>query len=215
MTYLDLVNNVLRRMREETVSSVSSTTYSTMVGDFVNDAKNLVETSWDWSGLRGTLVIPTVADQSLYSLTDSKDYAKVLNIINDTSNVFLEYQTSDWFDNKLYNNETVSSSPNYYTYRGLDTNDDTQIEVYPVPDDVYSLRVSWVLRNGLLTNDLDTLKIPHLPVIHLAVAMLARERGETGGTSAAEYFNIADKFLTDAIALDAQKHPEETTWHTV
>jgi hypothetical protein len=102
-------------MREETVTSVSSTTYSTMVGDFVNDAKNLVETAWDWSGLRGTLVIPTVADQSLYSLTDSKDYGKVLNIINDTSNVFLEYQTSDWFDNKLYNNETVSSSPNYYT----------------------------------------------------------------------------------------------------
>ena len=215
MTYLDLVNNVLRRMREETVSSVSSTTYSTMVGDFVNDAKNLVETAWDWSGLRGTLVFPTVADQSLYSLTNSKDYGKVLNIINDTSNVFLEYQTSNWFDNKLYNNETVSSSPHYYTYRGLDTNDDTQIEVYPVPDDVYSLRVSWVVRNGLLTNDLDTLKIPHLPVLHLAVALLARERGETGGTSAAEYFNIADKFLSDAIALDAQKHPEETIWQTI
>jgi len=43
MTYLNIVNNVLRRMREEEVTSVSSTTYSKMVGDFVNDAKRMVE----------------------------------------------------------------------------------------------------------------------------------------------------------------------------
>ena len=52
-----------------------------------------------------------------------------------------------------------------------------------------------------------------MPVIHLAVAMLARERGETGGTSTAEYFTIADKFLSDAIAMDAVKHPEEVIWY--
>ena len=39
MTYLNIVNNVLRRMREEEVASVASTTYSKMVGDFVNDGK--------------------------------------------------------------------------------------------------------------------------------------------------------------------------------
>jgi len=47
MTYLDVVNNVLRRMREEEVNSVSDTTYSKMVGDFVNDAKRIVENAWD------------------------------------------------------------------------------------------------------------------------------------------------------------------------
>ena len=44
--------------------------------------------------------------------------------------------------------------------------------------------------------------------------IVARERGETGGTSTAEYFAIADKHLSDAIALDAQKHPEETIFYT-
>ena len=39
MTYLDIVNNVLRRLREDTVSDITETPYSTMVGDFVNDAK--------------------------------------------------------------------------------------------------------------------------------------------------------------------------------
>ena len=46
MTYLNLVNNVLRRLREDVVTTVTNNTYSTMVGDFVNDAKELVETAW-------------------------------------------------------------------------------------------------------------------------------------------------------------------------
>ena len=48
MTYIDLVNGVLRRLRETTVSTVSSNTYSALIGDLINDAKNLVEGAWDW-----------------------------------------------------------------------------------------------------------------------------------------------------------------------
>jgi len=58
------------------------------------------------------------------------------------------------------------------------------------------------------------LLIPAMPVIHLAVALAARERGETGGTSTPEYFAMADAYLSDAIALDAQKHPYETDWYS-
>ena len=57
--------------------------------------------------------------------------------------------------------------------------------------------------------------MPSQPVIHLAVALLARERGETGGTSTAEYFGIADRYLSDAIAIDAAKHPEEMYFRTI
>ena len=71
MTYLNLVNNVLRRLREDTVSTVSNDTYSTMVGDFVNDAKEMVESAWDWSALRTTsgspLTITTSAGDFTYS----------------------------------------------------------------------------------------------------------------------------------------------------
>jgi hypothetical protein len=56
MTYLDLVNNVLRRLRETEVASVQSTAYSKLIGDIVNDAKDLVENSWDWSALRNPLM---------------------------------------------------------------------------------------------------------------------------------------------------------------
>ena len=67
MTYLNLMNNVLRRLREEEVTNVSATTYSKMVGDFINDAKKLVEESADWSALRSTITISTAASDNTYS----------------------------------------------------------------------------------------------------------------------------------------------------
>ena len=59
MTYLDLVNNVLRRLREDEVTTVNSNTYSKMVSDFINDAKNFVQNAWDWSQLRSTCLLYT------------------------------------------------------------------------------------------------------------------------------------------------------------
>lgn len=214
MTYLNIVNNVLRRLREDEVTNVSESTYSKMVGDFVNDAKELVETAWDWSALRTTLTITTAADDYTYSLTGSGNEGKVLNLINDTSNLTMQYQTQNWFDDKFFVQTPASGSPEYFTYNGVDGSGDTQIDVYPKPDGVYSLKAKMVLRNVPLSADSDTLAIPSSPVIHMAIALLARERGETGGTSTPEYFAIADKHLSDAIALDAQKHPEETIFYT-
>ena len=214
MIYIDVVNNVMRRMRENEVANITETTFSTMVGDFVNDAKDLVEAAWDWSALRQTLIIPTVNDVVSYSLVGSQDNLKMLDIINDTSNLFLEYRPQMWFKNAYYISPPPSGSPTFYTFNGVDANGDTQIDVYPKPDGVYSLRVSAVIRKGLLVNNQDRIYVPSTPVIHLANALLARERGETGGTSAAEYFSIANQYLSDAIALDAAKHPEETVWYS-
>lgn len=214
MTYLDLVNNVLRRIRETEVSSVQTTAYSKLIGDLINDAKDLVETSWDWSALRTTLTITTTADVFNYSLTGSQNNIKELNVLNDTSNLPMIYQTNNWFDSQFLLGNPVSGSPVYYTYNGVDTDGDTLIDVYPKPDGVYSLRFNCALRNGDLSADTDTIKIPAMPVVHLAVAFATRERGETGGTSSTEYFSMANKYLSDAISMDAARHPEETIFYT-
>ena len=135
--------------------------------------------------------------------------------LNDTQNCLLSYQTKDWFNEQLYINAVVSGTPQYYTFNGLDSNGDTQLLVSPKPDDVYALRFDVIRRQPDLTVDSSTLLIPSAPVMHLAVALLSRERGETGGTSTAEYFSIADKYLSDAIAIDAAKHPEEMIFRTI
>jgi hypothetical protein len=215
MTYLNLMNNVLRRLREEETTSVTGTTYVKMVGDFINDAKKLVEESTDWSALRNTIVVTTAASDNSYSLTGSSDNVKVMSVLNDTKNCFMDYQTKDWFNEQIYLLNASEGAPLYYTYNGLDANGDTEVLVSPKPDGVYSLRFNVIKRQADLSTNTDTLLVPSMPVVHLAVALLARERGETGGTSTAEYFAIADKFLSDAIAIDAAKHPEEMIFRTI
>ena len=202
-------------MREESVASVSETTYSTMVSDFINDAKHMVEEAADWSALRETISITTTASDNTYSLTGGGDSVKVMSVINDTQNCFMDYQTKDWFNEALYISNAVEGAPKYYTFNGLDTNGDTQVLVGPTPDGVYTLRFDVVKRQAALAVNDDTLLVPSQPVIHMAIALLARERGETGGTSVTEYFEIANKMLADAISIDAAKHPEEMVFQTV
>lgn len=215
MTYLNLMNNVLRRLREEEVTSVTATTYSKMVSDYINDAKKMVEEATDWSALRETIIVTTAASDNTYSLTGAGNNVKVMSVINDTQNCFMEYQTKDWFNDALYIANAVEGAPKYFTYNSVDGNGDTQVLVGPTPDGVYTLRFDVVKRQADLSSNTDTLLVPAMPVVHLTVALLARERGETGGTSAAEYFAVADRFLSDAIAIDAAKHPEEMVFRTV
>ena len=69
-----------------------------------------------------------------------------------------------------------------------------------------------VNRDAAFTDDVSVLNVPSAPVIHYAVALAARERGETGGASAQELYSIADSTLADAIAMDAARFPSETIW---
>lgn len=211
-TYLSLVNSVLRRLREDEVSGVANTAYSKMVGDFVNDAKTQVENAHDWSTLRTTAVVSTLEGITEYSLTNAGERVKIYSVINDTSNFFINYQTPTWVNNAVYNTGSISGPPEYYTYSGVDSSDDTKVRVYPNPDGVYSLRFDLIARESDLSNDADETVLPANPIIHISVALLARERGETGGTTAQDYFAIADRHLSDAIALDAYKNPEEFIW---
>ena len=81
MTYLQLVNSVLRRLREDEVSSVSQNSYSKLIGEFVNDAKRSVEDAYDWTALRTTLTVTTDDTTFNYVLTGSQNRMKLLDVI--------------------------------------------------------------------------------------------------------------------------------------
>lgn len=210
MIYLDLLNSILRRMREDEVGAITQTTYSKMVGDFINDAYGLVMNTWNWSSLRQKVTINTVDGVSEYALPQGNYNISELYAFQDGET--LTYKPTRWIDKQLYN--PASGVPNAYTYYDSDEGVHN-IKVYPVPDGVYSLDFTMVVRDHQLTNIADKLLVPSQPVIHLTIALLARERGETGGTSTQEYFGIADRILGDAIAFDANLSPEELTWRSV
>jgi hypothetical protein len=214
MTYLQLVNSVLRRLREEEVSTVSQNNYSRLIGEFVNDAKRSVEDAYDWTALRTTLTVSTNDSAFNYTLTGSQNKMKVLDVINDTSNFFMHYKTSHWMNNAFLINDAPTGTPQFYCFTGVDANGDNGVDLYPKPDKEYQVLFKVVLRTENFTEDTEKLNVPSSPVIQLATGLGARERGETGGTSAAELFGLADRTLADAIAFDAAQHPEETIWYS-
>ena len=215
MTYKELVNHVLRRMREDEVGSVNSTTYSQMVGDFVNDAMRIVQDAWDWADLRETKTIATSDGVDTYSITGASTDAKIFHIIDDTSNTALRQVDKAWMDRNKLIASSSDGQPTHYNYVGTDSNGDIQLQLFPTPSDVYSLKVNGVFRTDELTGDDDTVPVPWRPVMNYAIALLARERGEVGGQSTQEYFAIADKILSDHIARESAFYPEETIYRTV
>jgi hypothetical protein len=215
MTYLEIVNSVLRRLREREVASVSESSYSKLIGDFVNDARNEVETAWNWSALRTTLTLTTTADIFNYELNGSQNNFTLIDVINDTDNQFMEYRPSTWFDNAFLNQGSVTGSPTYYNFNGVSNDGDTQVDIYPIPDAVYTIRFNVTLRNQDMSTDGNTLYVPSRPVILLALAKAIEERGEDGGNASMNAYAAGRSSLADEIALDAARRPDETIWYPV
>ena len=214
MTYLQLVNAVMRRLRESEVTSVSQNTYSALIGELVNQSKRYIENAVNWTALRSDVTFNTADDDFTYTITGATDRSTILDAINDTSNKRLAYKTPYEFKN--YKNLSTSSkgSPSFYTYNGF-ASSATQIDVHPTPDGVYSLIFTVAIRPADLSGNTDTISVPTAPVIEYAHALAARERGETGGTSAAELFRLADVTLSDAAAFDQAKNPEELVFRAI
>lgn len=209
MTYLEIVNSVLRKLRENPVTTVGEHDYARLIGDFVNDAVSSVEASWDWSSLRDSIVITTIDGQDTYSLTDFGIRGEIMSVYNVSENQELRQATKAYIVDKQYKTPQGKGRPRYWAINGTDSNNDSKIVFHPKPDSTSVIDVNVVLRNQRLVEDADTTKLPELPIVQLAFAYALRERGETGGQSAMEQTVTAQNDLANAIALDAGNNSGE------
>lgn len=215
MTFLQLINRVLVRLRENAAVTVTDDGYVTLVGYLVNDAKELVEKAWDWSGLRTTTTVNAVNGTSTYTIAGLGLDFKLTDAYNDTQNVRLKLIPLEQMNTWTSLASVPSGPPTHFCYAGNDSNGDPNIVVYPTPDGSYTLKFDATVREAELSAGTDTTVLPTKPIEMYAWAMATRERGETGGASAQEIFALADRALADAIALDASKFPAELTWTPV
>lgn len=215
MTYLDLINRVLIRLRESTVASPTDSDYSTLVGYLVNDAKKVVEAAWDWAALRTTLTVSATSGDNTYTLTGSGFDYKLLDAYNDTQNSRLKLITKNDMNTRINLNTAATGAPEVFCLDGIDSNGDQNIIVYPTPDASYTLKFDAVVREAEMSAASDTTALPTYPIERYAWAMASRERGETGGTSAQELFGIADRALADAVSLEAAKYNADLNWRPV
>ena len=211
-TYLQLVNDVLIRLRENEVSSVSDNAYSKLIGKFVNDAKRQCEDAYNWNALSDTLSAVTGADVFNYVLVGSGQRFRVIDVINDTNDYFLELQTTEQM-NKLFLIQTAQKDqPRQYNFNGTNANGDTQVDLYPIPNGVYNLRFNVIKPQVPLSANSDQLLIPSEPVIFNALARAMGERGEDGGIASNEAFAMYKQSLSDAISLESGRYLEEMEW---
>ena len=215
MNYIQLVNSVLRRLRETEVSSVADNAYSKLIGEFVNDAKRQVEDAYAWNALSETLTASTTADLFNYVLVGSGQRFRVIDVLNDTSNSIIQNATTRWMNEQFLLTSVQKGSPAYYNFNGTNSNGDTQVDLFPIPNGVYEIRFNVIKPQVALSADADTLLIPSEPVIFNATARAMAERGEDGGIASGEMYAIYKQSLADAIAIESGRYIEESAWMAI
>jgi hypothetical protein len=212
MNYIQLVNSVLRRLRETEVSSVADNAYSKLIGEFVNDAKRQAEDAYPWNALSETLTASTATDIFNYVLVGSGQRFRVLDVLNDTSNTIVNNATTRWMNEQFLLTSVQKGSPSYYNFNGTNSNGDTQVDLFPIPNGVYEIRFNVIKPQVALSSDADVLLIPSEPVIFNATARAMAERGEDGGIASGEMYAIYKQSLADAIAIESGRYIEESAW---
>jgi len=213
--YLQLTNSVLRRLREPEATSVNDNDYVKLIATYINDSKRQVEDAYNWNSLSETLSAVTAPDIFNYVLVGSGQRFRLIDIINDSSNMIMQNQTTRWMDKAFLVNDPPKGPPIYFNFNGTNVNGDTQVDFYPIPDGVYNVRFNIIKPQPELVADADVLYVPHEPVIYGAFARAIAERGEDAGITGNEAYALYLQSLSDAIALESGRYIEEGEWFAV
>ena len=216
-TYLDLVNDVLVRMREPQVTTVSENTVSALVGKYINDAKRQVSDAYDWDAFNTPITVNTIANTTgPYSITGAGVRFKTMDVINTTSFYEMSPLSHANYDSFYYTTPTPTKGlPMYYSIKGVDTNGDIKVNFWPVPDAVYSIRFSLIVPEADFSTDASTTLLAKEPIVLGAYARALIERGEDGGLSSSEAFAMYKSCMSDLIALELARSPENDTFEAV
>lgn len=215
-TYLDLVNDVLVRLREPEVTTVNQNNLSKLIGKFINDAKRQVEDSYRWNALTNTLTASTADGVFNYALVGTNHRFKVIEVYDNTSKKHLKPITTFQMTQLFLGGSTpATGAPYYYNFNGIDSNGDTQVDLFPIPDGVYQIFFNIYDPQPDLAADGDQMKVPSEPVVQLCYARMLVERGEDGGLQSSESYALFKQVLADYIAIESSRYPEEEAWTVV
>ena len=99
-TQLNIVNDILRRLREETVSAVNSNPYAVLIAMFLNDAKESLEDMWFWNCYEETLTTTITASTNTIDISETNDRSFLIRKITD--NIPHAYDITSSENSQLY-----------------------------------------------------------------------------------------------------------------
>ena len=185
MTYRQLINEVLIRLREATIDtdwsgaindSADVSDYEKVIGSLVNDTKRSIESYHDWLVLRETVDITTVNGTKNYNLSSGQDF-KIIDVINNATGNQLVQVSKAYLNRERYPTDSTGE-PHYYGFNGADSSNNLKVDLSPTPSKAETISFDMVKYQDTLTTATTTLKIPAQPVILGAWARAIAERGE-------------------------------------
>lgn len=235
MNYLQMCNEVLVRMREREIDSVSNPDndpQQKLVTKFVQDAATLVDRSHTWNSSRKIWVLDLAHEVYKYTLKDFAEQSSI-SLVRYNNGASLDEVSAYWMSRQ----QRSQGTPSWYAPSHVN-NHTVEVHLHPRPDNTfggggnvfeYTIsqygEASWaspekqLLVYGYgkakpLKNNADEIALPNDPVMHYALAYAQRERGEAGGQNSQETFALAKQYLADAISWDVNNSRREYEWVT-
>jgi hypothetical protein len=221
-TYLQAINEVhgfLRRDDTGTgVSSLTADADTLVIAKFINEAKRRVEGVWKWNALRTTITFSSTASTFTYDTSNAgiavaaqtNDRSELLTY-KDGSPLFWDVTTAnagfkmtlvprDWALNEYRQAQFTVSMPDrvavYRSGNGLSV-------LFPVaPTDVRNYSFEVYKPQDELTATGDLITAPWRPIVLLATALAAGERGDQFGVDPGTYLDMYAQAIEEEMAFD-------------
>jgi hypothetical protein len=222
LTFLQIVNRVLERMRETAVATYSELDYSTFIAGLVNQVKTEIEDAWQWHFMRDTFSVSTTNNTSQYSLTNSRMSAVIVDAWNTTTGQQLMKGTVDGFNSKFFGvgstGAVQTGSPTEYLQAGYDANFDIVVDVWPIPitGQLDTLKFNAYVPQADLAADATVPLVPQNVLIEETIARAMLERGDESAQQP-DPNSPGGKFirwdlLSSAISRDQGSDSTELDW---
>ena len=185
MTLLQLVNKVLRGLREAQVADIVGT-YPLMVVQFVNEAKENIEDIGPWLALRTTVNDTLTQDVSSLDLTGSTNERSYLLFTKNLPMAFIttaneEHRLSVVEKGEIDALNALDPDAQHavpYAVAFARSNTGLTAHFFPTPDAAYTVRFVFVVPQDELDEATDEISIPGDPVWREALVLAMEERGE-------------------------------------
>ena len=219
-TFRELINEVLIRLREDTIAtdwsgnindSTTVTDYQKVIGSLINDSKRNIESYHDWLVLRETVDVTTVSGTRNYNLSSGQEI-KIIDVINQTQGTHLVQVSRQYINSTTYPSSN-SGDPLYYAFNGADSSNNLKVDLEPIPNSVQTLSFDIVKPQAELATATTVLKIPNKPVMLGSWMRAIAERGEDGGTQTGIVAAEVAESLNQAVILDSGNVQYESDWY--
>lgn len=187
MTFADLINKVLRGLREDTITTSLAEPYVALVAQIVNEAKEDIEDLGPWYALRTVVSDTLTIGVNTLSFTADTDERSYL-LYNDSGEPEAYVTTNNnWHRLQVIPQAEMDAlwiySPNqpdanlvYVSFSRAAGG--MTATFFPAPDQAYTTKFTWVVPQAEFTVYSDVLSIPGSPVWREALVRAMEERGE-------------------------------------